>query len=56
MIIAMAPTTTKPAKAKPMRIEDPAEISRYPMPSLAAVISETVVPTKANVIATLREP
>ena len=56
MIMAIAPTTTKPANAKPICIAEPAEMSKYPIPSFAAVISDTVVPKKAYVIATLCEP
>ena len=56
MNMAIAPTTTKPAKARPMRMDDPAEMSKYPIPSLAAVISETVVPTNAKVMATFKDP
>eukprot|EP01022_Parablepharisma_sp_SALTPOND_P021557 TRINITY_DN427_c2_g1_i1.p1 TRINITY_DN427_c2_g1~~TRINITY_DN427_c2_g1_i1.p1 ORF type:complete len:1458 (+),score=547.10 TRINITY_DN427_c2_g1_i1:21634-26007(+) len=55
MAMAMAPITTRPAKASGIFMDDPADTSRQPMPWLEAFISDTVEPTKASVMATFSE-
>ena len=54
--IAIALIATSPAKASDMRCWLPAVWIRLPMPESPAVISASMVPTKASVMAIFSEP
>src|SRR4029077_2835109 len=55
MPMPMTLGTRRPAKASGTSKRDDATSIRWPMPLLAATVSATIVPTKANVIATFSE-